>query len=135
MIKSKYLFLLILSIATLFVACEDDTPEPEQISILGEWTFVDSEIETITIDEEIGEFTAPDVTGIKWTFQEENDLLVDGADTVYTTYYNYDELNKQLEVEGGFYDVTKHTQDSLVIKYYVDISLLGEFNIYLFLMR
>ncbi|MFK7954371.1 MAG: hypothetical protein AB8B73_16080 [Ekhidna sp.] len=132
----QYFFILVLAI--LIVSCgEEDEPLPqiEKPTILGKWFFTESSSELISKDDDAEiVLPTPNVTNLEWTFLENDSLLTVNPDTLFTSWYHYNYADMRLDIGNGFYDVIKHTEDSLNLRFYVDITV-AEFYTYFQLIR
>ena len=106
-------------------------------TIIGEWFFTESTIEIINVPDDSNiSISAPDVTGIKWTFLENDSLFVEAPDTSWMERYFFSSSTMELVFENGMYDVMKLTADSLNLRFYSDLSDLSvEFYVHNQLVR
>ena len=125
------------------VSCDEGQSEEEEIknnsepTIIGEWFFTESTIEIINVPDDSNiSISAPDVTGIKWTFLENDSLFVEAPDTSWMERYFFRSSTMELVFENGMYDVMKLTADSLNLRFYSDLSDLSvEFYVHNQLVR
>ena len=125
------------------VSCDEGQSEEEEIknnsepTIIGEWFFTESTIEIINVPDDSNiSISAPDVTGIKWTFLENDSLFVEAPDTSWMERYFFSSSTMELVFENGMYDVMKLTADSLNLRFYSDLSDLSvEFYVHNQLVR
>ena len=128
---------IFLCFAILVTSCDDgENPAPvEPITILGKWFFTQSSSELISKDDNVEvDLPIPNISGLEWTFLENDSLLVVNQDTTFMSWYHYDTMNMRLDFDDGFYDVLQHTDDSLNLRFYTDITV-AEFYVYFQLIR
>ncbi len=137
---SKLSKLIFLSLVILLISCDDrEEPTPEElvepITIIGKWFFTETSNELISKNDDVEiKLPNPNISNLEWTFLDNDSLLVLNQDTTFMTWYNYDTANMRLEVDNGFYDVLQHTDDSLNLRFFTNITI-AEFYTYFQLTR
>lgn len=118
----------------IVVSCNNEpkiTPIP---SILGEWHFVESSIEIIESMPADITISAPDVTGLKWTFFSDDSLIVESPNAYWKDWYHFDAELMQLQFSDGTYDVLTLENDSLNLRFYTEHNAgpSGFINLYIY---
>ena len=127
-----FLRLIRFSALTLLVSCSEDAveqallPEESQELILGNWVFNESSIEIISNpDDQPFGISPPDLKGLEWTFFDNDSLLVEDSDTLFTLWYKYDSISMSLQVDDGLYEVSTLNEDSLNVRFLAELNTLS----------
>ena len=110
----------------LLISCSGDEellPEEPVSPILGKWVLNESRQEILSNPNNVSlEFA--DQSGLEWTFFDNDSLLVEDMDTVFTLWYQYDTTDNVLRFENGYYDILSLDQDSLNLRILTELDFV-----------
>lgn len=118
-LQQKTFLPVLLMIMICIIACDEESGQPPVVPRPFQrfWEngfFTESSVEIPSIPEQAEvTISAPDVTDLKWTFLENDSVLLEGRDTTWTNWYYYDTATLQLQFANGSYDILKFDEDSL----------------------